>query len=86
MTFELQFTRSATRQLRRLPRSVAERIIERLETIAEDPFARNPNLRALVGVDDGYRLRVGNWRAVYELQRNERRMVVVRVVHRQEGY
>jgi len=84
MAFELEFTRSATRHLRRMPRRDAARIIKRLEVVAEDPFA--PNLRALTGTEQGYRLRVGDWRAIYELRREENSTVVARVIHRQEGY
>ena len=58
----------------------------RLENVADDPFAPNPNIRPLAGTDNVFRLRVGNHRAVYELEQAEHSMVTVRVFHRQEGY
>lgn len=56
----------ADRALRRMPRTTAKRIRSKLLALAEDPFARNPNVKKLSG-RNAWRLRIGNWRALYTL-------------------
>lgn len=68
--------------MKRLPRNVANTIRARLDILAADPFAA-PNVKKLVGVS-GYRLRVGDWRILYEIE-NERVVVLVVAVKPRGG-
>lgn len=52
-----------------------KRIVAKILEVAADPYAPNINLRKLQG-RDGYRLRVGDWRVIYELD-DERLMMLV---------
>ncbi len=51
----------------RAPRAIALRIRNRLRSLAHDPFALNANVRRL-SARSGYRLRVGDWRVLYEVE------------------
>jgi mRNA interferase RelE/StbE len=73
--YQLEITKPAIRALRRIPANVARLIRGRLDKLAEDP-ARAPNVKPLKG-RPGYRLRVGEWRVVYELDHSQRRLVVL---------
>jgi mRNA interferase RelE/StbE len=64
---------------------IAKRIRSKLLALARDPNAPNNNLKKLTGID-GYRLRVGDWRAIYMLRRQELTVVVIRIGHRSEVY
>jgi mRNA-degrading endonuclease RelE of RelBE toxin-antitoxin system len=44
-------------------------LIERLEAIAEQPFARRRNVERIKGQDDAFRLRQGDWRGMYRIDR-----------------
>ena len=59
----------------------AEAMLKRLERIAADPFAKHPNVEVLKGMKGAFRLRQGDWRAVYRIDRNldEVRVVLVDV-------
>jgi mRNA interferase RelE/StbE len=52
---------------------------------AADPLAPNNNVKKLRGVE-GYRLRIGDWRVVYTLERGTLTVVVVKVGHRGSVY
>ena len=71
--------------LSRMDRAVARRIRSKILGLARDPLAPNNNVKKLVGVE-GYRLRVGDWRVVYVLERKVLTVVVVRIGHRSEVY
>ena len=61
-------------------------MIDRLETIAADPFARHANVEPLKGERDAFRVRQGDWRAVYQVDRDAGLIRVVTVAARREVY
>lgn len=68
-----------------MPRNTASLIREKLEQIAVDPFSSIPNSKKLQG-RDGYRLRVGDWRIIYEVHKKEVVIIVLKVAPRGEVY
>ncbi|MGA8298909.1 MAG: helix-turn-helix domain-containing protein [Terriglobales bacterium] len=59
-------TKSFAKALFRLPMNWQKRILGKIKDIAADPYAKHNNVTKLQG-REGYRLRVGDWRAIYEL-------------------
>jgi mRNA interferase RelE/StbE len=72
------FARAALKSLKRMPANTARTIRSKIERLARDPHAPNNNALKLTG-RDGYRLRVGDWRVIYELDDEQRRLVVLRI-------
>lgn len=60
------FTKAFNKALTKLPANRQKRIIGKIEEIASDPYGKHNNVTKLQG-RDGYRLRVGDWRVIYEL-------------------
>ncbi len=58
-----------------MPRSTALLIRDKLRQLATDPHASNNNVKKLQG-REGYRLRVGDWRVIYEIH-DDRLIVLV---------
>jgi len=83
--YKIIFKKEATKSLNRLPRNVANTIREKLEAIAANPYADHPNVKKLQG-REGYRLRVGDWRVIYEIQNDQLVILVLRVALRGEVY
>lgn len=73
--YRLEFTKQADKALRHLPRDAAKVIAKKLELLAADPYALNNNVKKLVE-RSGYRLRVGDWRVIYEIE-NDRLVILV---------
>jgi mRNA interferase RelE/StbE len=82
-SWRLAYSRRAERDLRRLDRTVYERVIEALERLVEDPASAD--LRRLRGSVE-WRMRVGDWRVRLELDWRERTILVVRVLPRGRAY
>ena len=61
----IAYSKSAIRTLRKLPANAAARIRAKVEQYAADPAAQVNNVRKLQG-RDGYRLRVGDWRVIFD--------------------
>ncbi|MFJ9697675.1 type II toxin-antitoxin system RelE/ParE family toxin [Kitasatospora sp. NPDC101183] len=86
MKYAFGFTAHARRQLRAIGQFQAMRILTALTALGDDPFADGPDVKKLTGNDDLYRLRVGDYRAVYQLRGDVLLVLVVHVGHRREVY
>jgi mRNA interferase RelE/StbE len=60
-----------------MPTNIRILILSKIEELAVDPFSAN-NVKKLEG-RDGYRLRVGNWRVIYEVNGNTIVLYVVAI-------
>lgn len=69
-------TKHLDRSLAKLPVNWQKRLVAKIREVAINPYAPNNNLTKLQG-RDGYRLRVGDWRVIYELQDDRLVMLVL---------
>jgi mRNA interferase RelE/StbE len=76
--YRIVTTRLFDKNLARLPLNWQKRIVTKVVEVAANPYAPNNNLTKLRGID-GYRLRVGDWRVIYELEDDRLVMLVVDV-------
>ena len=86
MAYSLEYTETAERDLSRLDARVAQQMRAALTRMAENvDVVRH---RALTGprYRRQSRLRMGDYRAIYELDRANRRVTVHRVEHRSDAY
>ena len=83
MPYTVEFARVARRELEAITPAMAERIGERIEALADDPHP--PQSASLTG-RSGFRLRVGDYRVLYEVDDTARLVTVLRVRHRREAY
>ena len=79
--YRILFAKQADKALRKMPRNTAQSVREKLDQLAEDPFARNLNVTRLQG-RPGYRLRVGDWRVIYEIEHDQLIILVLRIAPR----
>lgn len=83
MGYSVTVQRRAQKQIARLPATAQNRIESSLRALAEDP--RPPGCRKLRG-EEGWRLRVGNYRIIYEIDDEERLITILQVRHRRDIY
>lgn len=84
MAYALQFKPAGLRQLEKLPRDVQKRVAAKLERLRENPFPEG--CKKLSGVPDAWRIRVGDYRVVYQVHRGTLLVLVLTVGHRREVY
>jgi len=64
-SYEIQWKRSAGRDLRRIDPQHIRRIIQAVNSLGSDPFPRDS--RKLRGTEHQYRIRIGDYRVIYEV-------------------
>lgn len=81
---ELLIERGAERDLRKLPASIFKAIVDRLQLFKKT--ARPPGAKKLSGRQNDWRIRVGDYRVIYEIDDLSQQVRILRVRHRREVY
>ena len=84
MSYEVKFSKGAKKQFRKLPLDVQQRIQTKINDLAIEP--RPNGVKKLQGDDNSYRLRVGDYRVIYEVVDNVLIVTVIKVGHRSDIY
>lgn len=84
MSYTVEFTTTAARQVRKLPRNIRARILDAVEALSVEPRPRGA--RKLVGEDIAWRLRTGDYRVIYEIVDETLTVTIIRAAHRREVY
>jgi mRNA interferase RelE/StbE len=84
MPYRIELTHRAEKDLDRLPTDVKIRIIHKIETLSENP--RPHGVEKLSGEEGFYRIRVGDYRVIYEIQDDVILVLVLRLGHRSDIY
>ena len=83
-SFNIVFKTSAEKDLRSLPQSAIGRVLKQIGLLASEPFPRQ-SLK-LTGVESLYRIRVGDYRIVYGVDKDAGRVIIHYVRHRHDVY
>ncbi|MEM2990305.1 MAG: type II toxin-antitoxin system RelE/ParE family toxin [Halobacteria archaeon] len=78
MTYEVRWTETSLKQLEKLDKKIAKRIIDKVESISKDPFLFVKKLKGF----DLYRLRVGDYRVIMSIERKKMIVFILEVGHR----
>ena len=82
--YTTEFAASAAKEFRALPEEIKWRVRKAVESLHRNP--RPTGVRKLHSRDPLYRIRVGQYRVVYELDDEAERIRITRVRHRRDAY
>jgi mRNA interferase RelE/StbE len=82
--FEVYLEKVAETDLKRLPTTTFHRIIPQIRALAENP--RPSGCRKLTGSKNDWRIRIGDYRVIYEIDEKVKAVRIMRVRHRREVY
>jgi mRNA interferase RelE/StbE len=83
-SYQIEWKRSAQRELRKLPRPMIERVVVAVENLADDPHPRG--VRKLANSDNTYRIRVGDYRIIYDIFEKKLIVEILHIRHRKDAY
>ena len=81
MKYEVELKPKAIKDLKGLSKTEGKRIIDKLKLLEDD---LQGNVKRLTNYTPEYRLRVGDWRVLFEV--DDKKIIVYRIRHRKEAY
>jgi mRNA interferase RelE/StbE len=84
VAYEIVIQDTANKVLRKLDKPVRERVAAAIEALADDP--RPAGIKAIVGESGAFRIRVGDYRVLYEIEDDRLVVMVVKIGHRSTVY
>jgi mRNA interferase RelE/StbE len=82
MQYRIEFAPLAQRQFKKLDRVVQNRLLQRIETLSSNP--RPPGVKKLTDEENLYRIRIGEYRVIYQIRDWVLTVAVVKIGHRRE--
>ncbi len=84
MAFRVEWKKSTKKDLRKLPADVVDRVLAAVESLVVEPFPSG--VEKLAGAEHAYRIRLGDYRIVYEVLVEAELIEIQRVRHRKDVY
>ena len=82
--YDIILRRSALKDMRRFPQTIVQNIEEHIATLATNPVPSDAQL--IKGYTNYYRIRVGNYRIIYEVATAIRIVTIMKIGHRKDVY
>jgi len=82
--YQIEIKPSASRELEKLPWQIIPRIVAAIQELADNPYPQGA--KKLTGFDRTYRIRVGDYRILYNIYETRLVIEVIRIRHRKEAY
>jgi mRNA interferase RelE/StbE len=83
-SYRIEFKSSALKELERLPRQIIPRVVAAIKGLVENPYPSG--VKKLAGFERTYRVRVGDYRIMYEIYEDRLIIEIIRVKHRKDIY
>lgn len=83
-SYQIEWKNSAYKELQKLPRPIITKVVAVVADLSNDPYPSG--VKKLIGSERSYRIRVGDYRIVYEIIENKLIIEIVRVRHRKDVY
>jgi mRNA interferase RelE/StbE len=84
VTYKIEFTKAAKKQLTALPKADIKKIAKKIDRLAAIPFPSD--CKKLEEEDDIYRVRQGDYRILYSVFEKKLIVLILKVGHRREIY
>jgi mRNA interferase RelE/StbE len=84
MKYRIEFSPTAESQFKELPKEVQSRLQHRIDSMTENPFPRG--VKKLSAEENFYRLRIGDYRIIYQVQGKALLILILKLGHRRNVY
>lgn len=82
--YDVYIERAAERDIKRFSEQIVHRIVPKLRSLSED--LRPDGCRKIARSKSDWRIRVGHYRIIYEIDDKEKAVRIMRVIHRKTAY
>ncbi len=84
MKYSIVFTKRATKDIDGLPKNIKPRVLKKIKQLEDNPTP--PGCRKIVGTENTWRVRIGDYRVIYNILDEVLVVEVIGVKHRKDAY
>jgi mRNA interferase RelE/StbE len=84
MAYKVAFSKSAHKELSRLPKNIYLKVEVSVDGLIENP--RPSGCKKLVGSKNTYRIRVADYRIIYDVNDDIIEILIIKIEHRKDVY
>ena len=84
LKYRIEVKKSAAKAIKKIPKTDRKRIVDKIEDLAENP--EGPDTIKMKGDNPFHRVRVGDYRIIYEIQDDILLVLIVKIGHRKDIY
>jgi mRNA interferase RelE/StbE len=82
--YKIEWKRPAIKELQKLPRPMISKIVSAVDNLSSNPYPQG--VRKLVNTENSYRIRIGDYRVLYNIVEKKLIIEIIRVRHRKDIY
>lgn len=82
--YKILWKKSAEKDLKNIPHKLINRVIEAVESLSKNPLP--PRVRKIIGSVNLYRLRVGDYRIIFEIDSKRKNVIIIYIRNRKDAY
>lgn len=86
MTYQVEFKKSAKKEFGKLPQQIQDKVLEAVRILSQNPFSEFLKIKKLKGAPSLYRVRIDDYRLVYEVEEKILTVVIIKIGHRKEVF
>ncbi len=83
-SYKIEWKQSAKKELKKLDKQIIPRILQAVENLADNPYSSGS--KKLIGSGSIYRIRISDYRIIYNIQSSVLIIEIIKVGHRREIY
>ena len=84
MIFSIDYDKQPREFLRKLDKHISKRILDKIDTLKENPVPQN--IKAIVGQHGVFRIRIGDYRALYRINYQGNKIIIIKIDKRPRIY
>lgn len=84
--YSVELTKSAVKEFKKLQKPIKEKVVEAFQFLSQNPYSELLRVKKLKGADSLYRIHIGDYRVVYEVNNNKLKILVIKIGHRKDVY
>lgn len=81
--YKVIFDDRIEKDLSKIPARIIKNIFKKITLIKENPYRKG--VKKLIGIE-GYRLRIGNYRVLFQIDEEAKTIKIYRIIHRKDAY
>lgn len=83
-SYRIEILRSANKDVRKIDKRYIESIFNTVKSLSENPFPLN--CKKIKGSESSYRIRIGDYRIIYEVESKQKMVTIYHIRHRKDAY